>query len=67
MSDIDCVNNQNSKKSELQQPILAAEEKPQQNLFQKFSQVLMKSWQELINSQKSIAEWNPSGFRNPRF
>lgn len=67
MSDIDCAKNQNIKKSEIQQPIMAAEEKLQHNLFQKLSQVFIKSWQELIDSQKRIAEWNPNGFRNPKF
>lgn len=38
-----------------------------QNLFHQLTQGFRKSWQNFINTHNRIAEWNPRGFRNPRF
>lgn len=49
------------------QSIITGEERAKQNLFHQFTQGFRKSWQNFINTHNRIAEWNPGGFRNPRF
>lgn len=46
---------------------IIGEEKAKQNLFHQLTQGFRKSWQNFINTHNCIAEWNPRGFRNPRF
>lgn len=49
------------------QSMIINQKRVKQNLFQQFTQCFKKSWQDCMNTQNCIAEWNPRGFRNPRF
>lgn len=49
------------------QSIITDKEIVKKKLLHQFTKCFIKFWQDFMNTQNCIAEWNPSGFRNPRF